>query len=101
MGQHEVRLANYNALATLKGKRKIAPRILKTKEKVNPIMVKGRRISHTSGKINNINKASGQQITKRIHQRVKPIKVLIYFFFPLKQNVNHFDKTALINDSDR
>jgi hypothetical protein len=50
---------------------------LKTRSRVNPTILKGRRISQTRGKKISIKRASGQQTTSNRHQRARAIKVLM------------------------
>ena len=70
------------------GNRKIFPISVNTASSVKPIILKGSRISHTSGKKININNARGQQSTSSTHQRANAINVLIVGSFR-KRNTNY------------
>jgi hypothetical protein len=63
--------ANFNIR---KGKSKRAPTILNTKSSVNPMIRKGRRISHISGKRIIISRAIGQHNTKSKAHNTTPRK---------------------------
>jgi hypothetical protein len=77
---------------TLKGNVRIAPMNLITTSSVNPTILKGKRISQTSGNNTTIIMAIGQQSTSRIHQRINPIKILMSLS---EQNVRHFKKPII------
>jgi hypothetical protein len=63
--------ANFNIR---KGKSKRAPIILKTKSSVNPMILKGRRISQINGKSIIISRAIGQHNTKSMAHNTTPRK---------------------------
>jgi len=66
----------YMVLATLKGNINTAPINLNINSIENPIILKGNRISHTSGNSTSMSKASGQQIINKKHHNRNPIKVI-------------------------
>ena len=55
-----------------------------------PRILKGRRINHTKGSRNNIMMANGQHKINRIHQRTKPIKVIVKFYLVGLQKAGQF-----------
>ncbi len=61
----------------LKGNNRILLITLNTSPNVNPTMVKGRSMSHTSGSNTIRISASGQHITNKIHHRMRAIRVFI------------------------
>jgi len=62
---------------TRKGNVRIAPINLITTSSVNPTILKGKRISQTSGNNTSITRAIGQHSTSSMHQRINPIKILM------------------------
>jgi hypothetical protein len=68
---------SYIAFKRRKGNKRIAPINLNTTSRVNPTILKGRRISQTIGNRNISTRAKGQQSTNKIHQRRIAISVLI------------------------
>jgi uncharacterized membrane protein len=69
-------------LTILKGKSSTALMSLKTNSSVNPIILKGSRISHINGSRNNITSAMGQHITNKIHQSIMARIVFIILLDP-------------------
>jgi hypothetical protein len=69
----------YMAFIRRKGNKRIAPINLNTTSRVNPTILKGRRINQIIGNRNISTSANGQQRTNKIHQRRIAISVLISF----------------------
>ena len=67
----------HRAFNTRNGKRRMAETSLNTTSIDKPIILNGSRISHTMGNKMIIISASGQHKTKRIHHKIRPIKVRI------------------------
>lgn len=65
------------ALIRRKGNNRIPPTILNIISRVNPRILKGKSISQAKMKRKNRTMAKGQHITKRMHKRIKAIKVFI------------------------
>lgn len=68
---------SYIAFKRRKGNKRIAPINLNTTSRVNPTILKGRRINQIKGNRNISIRASGQQSTNKINQRRIAISVLI------------------------
>jgi hypothetical protein len=59
---------------------------------VNPTILKGKRISQTSGNNTSIIMAIGQQSTSSMHQRINPTNILMSL---PTQNLRHSKKPAI------
>ena len=76
---------------------------LKTSSIVNPTILKGSRINHTSGKRNIMTNASGQQMTNKIHQRIMARKVFMIMInlTVIKQMSYHFSNAMILRSLHR
>jgi hypothetical protein len=74
------------ALTIRNGKSSMALISLNTISSVNPIILKGRRISQINGSKNTRTNAKGQHITNKMHQRIMARRVLMGFLKLIKQS---------------
>jgi hypothetical protein len=74
---HGTRTVHYLPFTSLKGNIRIAPMSLNSASSVNPTILKGRRISQIKGNKKISTSAKGQQITNKMHQRIRAMSVLM------------------------
>ncbi len=71
-----------------KGNKSTALSTLKIREMVSPTIWKGSKISHKKGKIISSISATGQQITSKIHHKIREIKTFMFNFQTTEQSIS-------------